>query len=391
MKVFVLLSRVPYPLEKGDKLRAFHQVRELSKKHEVYLCCLTDQPVDSRAKEVLSAMVAHLRIIPLRKSLIALRMLRALLSDRPFQVHYFLQAGARREVKGAIDSFGPDQIYCQLVRCSDYVKHLYAYPKTLDYMDALNAGLRRRAEIAPWFLRPFIREEARRMVAYENLIFEYFDHHTIISEQDRQLIYHPAQHTITVVPNGADAAWFAPDAQPIKDTELVFTGNMSYPPNVNGAVLLARDILPMIAREIPDVRLRIAGANPTAAVRALQSPQVEVTGWLDDMRDAYRRSRIFIAPMRIGSGLQNKLLEAMSMELPCLTTTLAAQAMPPEARECLVIADEPADLASEAVRLLRNEDECRSRGKAGRAAILRHFDWQATTHILESLWTSPRT
>lgn len=386
MKVFVLLSRVPYPLEKGDKLRAYHQITELAKNHEVCVCCLSDSRENADAIAHLRTKIQHVHVIRLSKLLIALRMLRAIFSDRPFQVHYFMQTGALRSVHRIIASFQPDHIYCQLTRCSEYVKHLHQYPKTLDYMDALNAGLRRRAEIAPWYLRAFIREEARRMVNYENLIYEYFDHHTIISEQDQQLIYHPLRSRITVVPNGVDAAYFSPNAEVQKTTDLLFTGNMSYPPNVDCAVRLAQEIMPLIRREIPDIKLTIAGATPTSAVLALSNEHTTVTGWMEDIRQAYLEAKVFIAPMRIGSGLQNKLLEAMSMELPCITSTLAAQAMDESAREALVIADEPEVIAAHTLRMLRTEEERMRLGKAGRATVLQHFNWQASTQRLEILW-----
>jgi sugar transferase (PEP-CTERM/EpsH1 system associated) len=386
MKVFVLLSRVPYPLEKGDKLRAYHQITELAKNHEVCVCCLSEGRENPEAIAHLRTKVQHVHVIRLSKLLIALRMLRAIFSDRPFQVHYFMQTAALRNVHRIITLFQPEHIYCQLTRCSEYVKNLHQYSKTLDYMDAMNAGLRRRAEIAPWYLRAFIREEARRMVNYENLIYEYFDHHTIISEQDRQLIYHPNRSRITVVPNGVDATFFSPNAEVQKNTDLLFTGNMSYPPNVDCAVRLAQEIMPLIRREMPGATLTIAGATPAPAVVALRNEHTTVTGWMEDIRQAYLHAKVFIAPMRIGSGLQNKLLEAMSMELPCITSSLAAQAMHDDAREALVTSDEPEAIAAQAVRLLRQPEERAQRGKAGRNTILRHFNWQATTQLLETLW-----
>jgi polysaccharide biosynthesis protein PslH len=386
MKIFVMLSRVPWPLEKGDKLRAYHQIRELSLRHEIYLFCLSDRDVSPEAVQHLKETVHTLEIVRLGRLRIFFRMFRALFSDRPFQVHYFYQAHAAKRLKRAISRFAPDHIYCQLIRCAEYVKHLHEYPRTLDYMDALNAGLRRRAEISPWPLSAFIREEARRVVAYENLIFDYFDRHTIISRQDRQLIYHPDRSSIRVIPNGVDTDYFRPDHRSHKEYDLLFTGNMSYAPNVDCAVRLAREILPLVRREIPSARLLIAGASPAAAVRALRSESVEVTGWLDDIRTAYGNSRLFVAPMRIGSGLQNKLLEAMSMELPCLTTPLAANAMHEDARQVLYCSDENEQLAREIVSLLRNDELRRKRGAASRNTVIAHFNWGATAAQLEQLF-----
>jgi len=389
MKLFVLLSRVPWPLEKGDKLRAYHQLRQLSKSHEVFLCCLTEEAVSDDTLNELRSIAAHVRIIRLYRALILLRMVRALFSDKPFQVHYFLQNHARRKVRDAIHHFEPDHIYCQLIRCSEYVKHLHSVRKTIDYMDALSAGLQRRVVIAPPYTRWFFREESRRVVAYENLIFDYFDAHCIISTQDRTLIHHPNRQSIAVIPNGVDADFFSPQIAAAKDTDLVFTGNMAYPPNVDCALYIVREILPELNRLRPGTRLLIAGANPTPDILALQSDQVEVTGWIDDIRTAYQRARIFIAPMRIGSGLQNKLLEAMSMELPCITSTLASNALNDQARKALFSIDDPIQTARTVVDLLNDESKRNNYGKKGRAAVQSSYEWSASAHQLDLLFFEP--
>jgi len=389
MKVFVLLSRVPYPLEKGDKLRAFHQVRLLAKHHEVYLCCLSDGKKDPESLAYLRTLVQHVEVIRLSRFRIGLRMIRAMFSDRPFQLHYFYQSKAARKVRASISAFAPDHIYCQLIRCTEYIKHLHEYRKTVDYMDALNAGLRRRAEIAPWYLRWFLLEEARRLVAYENLIFEYFDHHTIISQQDQQLIYHPDRAQIRVIPNGVDSDYFHPE-QATQDIDLVFTGNMSYPPNVDCARRLALEILPLIHSHRPETRLLIAGANPVAEITELANSHVEVSGWMEDIRKAYSRSKVFIAPMRIGSGMQNKLLEAMSMEMPCITTPLAANALPAGVRNFLRVSDDNAEIARMTLLLLDQPDQHKELGKAGREMVCRQFNWAQSVHELENLFLTTK-
>lgn len=384
MKIFILLSRVPWPLEKGDKLRAYHQIRHLSLNHEVHLCCLSDRAVDPQAIRQLQSIVADVQVIRLKKIFIFWRMLRALFSSKPFQVHYFFQRAARRKVRHLLQTAQPNHIYCQLIRCAEYVKHLHEYQKTLDYMDALSSGLRRREQAAPFYLRPFIREEAKRTMAYENLIYDYFEGHTIISEQDRDLIYHPDRKKIAVIPNGVDTDYFRPvDGE--KKYDLVFTGNMSYPPNVECALRLANEILPALNEIRPGVSLLIAGANPDAALLALRNPLITVSGWMDDIRLAYNASKIFIAPMRMGSGMQNKLLEAMSMSLPCITSSLASMGIPDSIRDTLIVAETNPELIQQTLHLLGQPSLREQLGKKGRTGVIDHFTWARTVGDLESV------
>jgi len=386
MRVFMLVSRVPWPLEKGDKLRAYHQLLELSKQHEVHLFCLADTRVQSEAIAHLKSITPHVTVYRLNPILIGFRLLLALFSKKPFQVHYFYQWWIARKMNSAIQSIRPDHIYCQLVRCSEYVKHFHHYAKTLDYMDALSAGQRRRLERAPWYLRPFVKEEAERLRGYEHLIFDYFEHHTIISEQDRSLIYHPDRMAITVVPNGIDTQFFNPSPDVSKDVDLVFTGNMSYPPNVEGARRLVLEILPLVKQNYSDVNVLIAGATPSAAVRELECEGVVVSGWVPDIREAYSRSRIFVAPMRSGSGMQNKLLEAMAMELPCITTTLAANAIGAAHEQELFIADDNEAIAALILSLLENREVQNAVGKRARVFVAAHYQWQPSMDKLISIW-----
>jgi polysaccharide biosynthesis protein PslH len=382
-KIFFLVSRIPYPLEKGDKLRAYHQLKELSKTHEVVLCCLSIGKADEKA-------VAHLReictveVVELNPFMIPFRLLFALFSSRPFQVHYFYQHPARRKIHHLIDQHTPDHIYCQLIRCSEYVKHIHHIPKTIDYMDAFNKGMERLASVSNWLKRQFWLSEAKRLVRYENLIFDYFDHHTIISEQDKQLIYHQNRKKIAVVPNGVDTTFFAPRNEE-HTFDIVFTGNMSYLPNVDSAEYLVRDILPLILSQRPQTKILLAGATPSPRVKALASANVEVSGWLDDIRDAYAQSTVFVAPMRIGTGLQNKLLEAMSMELPCLTSELANNALDGKNGEQLFVCTDAQSFANETLRLLENPILREEMGKSGRLYVQEKFSWAASSKLLTEI------
>ncbi len=381
----MLVSRVPWPLEKGDKLRAYHQLKQLSQNNEVFLCCLSDNEVHPEAINKLKKITPHIQIIRLNKLKIGWQLLSALFGRKPFQVHYFFQAHVRKKILKSIKEIQPDHIYCQLIRTAEYVKHLHQYKKTIDYMDALSAGQRRRMNMASFWMKPLIREEAARLTAYENLIFDYFDTRTIISEQDKQLIYHEHRDKITVIPNGVNHEYFSQTIT-AKKYDLIFTGNMSYPPNVDCALRLVKEILPIVHRTHPSLNLIIAGANPVPQIQQLKSDRVIISGWLDDIRTAYNESSVFVAPMRIGSGLQNKLLEAMSMNLPCITTSLAAKPMKASHGENILVAENNEDFAAEIVYLIDNNEKSKKIAAQGRQFVIENFDWKRTVQSLEKLF-----
>ena len=385
-KILVILSRIPYPLEKGDKLRAFYQLRELAQNHDLVVCALSDSPPEEKAYDILGAFCKELHFFRLGKTGIARRLVTAFFARKPFQVAYFHSKSIHRSISQIIREHQPDHIYCQLIRTAEYARHSHTH-KTLDYQDAFSVNLQRRLLSAAWHLRPLLQMEQKRVRRYESEIFECFDNKTIISYPDREGIDHPGRNQITVVPNGVDFAFFRPMERQ-KDYDIVFTGNMAYPPNVDGAEFLAREIMPHVWEELPGAKLVLAGATPSRKVRALAGPLVRVTGWVDDIRDYYARSKVFVAPMQIGSGLQNKVLEAMAMQVPCITSPLANKALMAEDGRDILIGTKAGEYAQLILSLLKNEARRTELGKQGHSFVYQHFNWENTCKTLESVITA---
>ena len=392
MKLLVVLSRVPYPLEKGDKLRAYHLITRLARRHEVYLFCLTDQRIEEGHLAHLRAYVAHIEVVQLPVWRILGRLFTAVFSRLPFQVAYFHHRSAQRAIDKAIATFRPDHILCQLVRTTEYVRNRFDVPRTLDYMDTLSKGMERRTENAPFWIRPLLRTETRRLIAYENLMLDLFDRHVIISAQDRDLLYHPARDRVAVIPNGVDTDFFRPqDAE--KTYDLVFTGNMNYPPNIDSVLYLAHQVLPLVRAHRPGTSLLISGVDPSPRVRELArvDPLITVSGRVPDIRTSYASARVFAAPMQIGTGLQNKLLEAMAMRMPCVTSALANNAVGAVPDESILIGQEPADYATHILRLLGDEAEHQRIADNGYRFVRDHFSWAQSAEALDRLIESAST
>jgi len=384
MKIFVLLSRVPYPIEKGDKLRAFHQIRCLSQNNEIILCCLSDIPVHPEALNVLNSFCSEVHIIPIRIPGMIWNLKMAFLKGKPFQVGYFYRRSAQKKINAILKKSKPDHIYCQLIRVSEYVKNS-KIPKTLDYQDIFSTGAKRQAETAPAWKKPVYLMEHRRLLRYEHDIFDKFDHKTIISQPDRDLLLHTSRNEVAIIPNGVDQEYFYP-LERQKTHDIVFTGNMGYPPNIDAARFIAEEIFPLVLKQLPDATLLLAGASPNSKVLALQASNITVSGWLADIRESYASSSVFIAPMRIGTGLQNKLLEAMAMQLPCITSALANQALGAKENEEILVGASAKEYADQIVSLLQNESYAKVLAQKGFNFVSKTFSWENSTSRLEKLF-----
>ncbi|MBN1340805.1 MAG: glycosyltransferase [Bacteroidales bacterium] len=386
MKIFVLLPRFPYPLEKGDKLRAFYQVRHMAGNNKVYLFAISD--IDVKPEHIDAVRPYCESITIFRISLLSriINVLRAFFKGLPLQAGYFFNPRAAKMIRKTIREVNPDHIYCQLIRVAGYVEN-QPVPKTLDYQDVFSKGVERRIKNAPFYLKPVLTMEYRRLIKYERRMFDVFDHKTIISKPDRDLIPHPRRSEIMIIENGVNTDFFKPLSTE-KEYDVVFTGNMGYPPNIDAAVFLAESIFPLVLESRPETTLVIAGAAPHPRVKALASENVKVTGWVDDIRECYAKAGIFIAPMRIGTGLQNKLLEAMAMKVPCITTSLANKALEARNGEELLVGDTARELAGHILFLLQNPIMAEQIAIKGFAFVHEKYNWEKATERLVSLMNS---
>jgi len=384
MNLLVVLSRVPYPLDKGDKLRAFHQLKYLSKNHSISLFCLNEGAINPDSVQELQKICTRVKIIQFSKFQLLTNLFNGFFNQKPFQVNYFYSKKAQNAFDQFVEELIPDTIFCQLIRTAEYVVKYSTIHKVLDYMDALSSAMDRRINNTGAFKKPMVKIEVNRLKAYEKRIASEFNELVIISEQDRSSFSFKEKESIHVISNGIDTNYFKPvDAQ--KEYDFLFVGNMSYPPNVDAAVHFVEDILPLIKSKKSNIKVMIAGTTPAPSVKALASNNVTITGFLEDIRSAYNQSKVFVAPLRLGAGLQNKLLEAMSMSIPCITSTLANNALMASEKEILVT-DNKEEFANYCVELITNNNFRDEIGANGQDYIKANFSWIINTKKLEGLF-----
>ncbi len=385
-KLVVLTSRFPYPLEKGDKLRMYYQIKALSKKYEITLIALSEHSVQTADLQHLQSFCEQIHLFRLHSYQIFFNLVRGIFSALPLQVSYFYSPSVRRKIQKLVQNINPDHIYCQLIRMAPYAQGLSA-TKTIDYMDAFSVGMQRRAQQAQrGIIKHLFRMEAKRLQAYEASVFYAFQNHTVISHQDRTLLQIPEKKRIHIVPNGVDTDFFKPDASIAKTYQLAFVGNMGYHPNIEAAKFLIKSVLPLVQETFPNLKVLIAGARPSPEVKRLENEQVNVSGWLKDIREAYQASQIFVGPIFLGSGQQNKILEAMSMGLPCITSPQVNNAIAAPVNTAILVAASAEAFAQQIIELLKAPERQIEIGNAARAFVKEHFSWRHSTEVLAQLF-----
>jgi len=385
MKILYLLSRFPYPLEKGDKLRAYQHLQNLNASgHEVHLVAISDKVVDEKAYQKIKPLCKSITVLPLSLPSFLTNVAFSFFRKLPLQAGYFYSRKNQDIIDNVISTVAPDLIYCQLVRTAGYIKNHSEIPLVIDFQDAFSKGTEQRMGTAPWWIKPLFTRELRLIKKLEAQSYEWFNGHLIISPQDKSALAVSAGKNVDIVPNGVDTSFFFP-VKAEKNADITFVGNMNYPPNVDGASFLVEEIMPFVWKQFPAATVQIAGANPNKKVRALASRLVTVTGWVEDIRQCYSTSKIFVAPMRMGTGLQNKLLEAMAMGTPCVTTSLSFEPLGAEAGSDILVGNNASELADQIVRLLKDEVLRKNIGENGLKFVQTNYSMEHSRILLEKV------
>jgi glycosyltransferase involved in cell wall biosynthesis len=389
MRVLYLTNGFPYPLTSGY-LRHFFLVRELAADHRVTLLSLTGAGFRPEDADVLRPMVERVEVFGgARRSPIGkvARRIRALVGrdDAPG-----VAAMADRAV--ALHAERPFDIVVQSGKSTHPVlERLPALPVAADLCDATSSRLAGALSYAPLARRPALWLDLRAMRRIETGIVERAGHVLFASERDRRLILgDAATPASSVVPNGVDPEFWRRSAPTLRQDRIVFTGAMHYPPNVDAAIVLIEEVLPLVRRRIPEARVDIVGRDPVPSLVARAGrPGVHVTGFVPDVRPYLDAASVFAAPLRFGAGIQNKLLEALAMELPVVASTLAIDGLRVgEAAPPAVVADDPAAMADRIVETLETVRADPTPNAAGRAYVESWFRWETSGRLLDAILRS---
>jgi sugar transferase (PEP-CTERM/EpsH1 system associated) len=390
MKILYIAHRIPYPPDKGDKIRSFHQIQHLSRTHEIYLACLADEKKDLEHSKALEKYCASVDVVYRDKRLNKCRAFLSLITKMPLSVAYFYSSELNERIARRLRLERIDRIFVYSSTMAEYVRRLAGIPKVMDFVDVDSEKWRLYAGYQPFPLSSFYRLEADRLVRYEREVARVFDRSLFVSEQEavffKQLV---KDRPVSVIPNGVDLDYFASNgnlASYNKNPVMAFTGSMDYFPNVDAMKFFSQKVLPLIKESLPEAQLNIIGRNPTPAVKELgRQRNVIVTGTVPDVRPYLAKAKIAVAPFRIARGVQNKILEAMAMSLPVVGTSLAFQGIQATPADGVRIADDPKAIAQEVTKLLKDHDLYLECSRQVRKYVERQHRWQDHGTRLESL------
>jgi glycosyltransferase involved in cell wall biosynthesis len=318
---------------------------------------------------------------------LAVNIIKNYIQEIPFQCLGLYDSKFHERIKAQIIRFKIDVVYCQLYRMAMYAYGLNK-PVILDYMDAFGVGLERRSSISPWYSKWIYRLEAKRVQKYEFDISSNFDVCTIISDQDKNLISIPKNKITQILPNGIDTDYFTPSSLEPK-YDVVFVGNLGYLPNIEAVEVLVNKVIKTYhSKYKKKITCLIAGARPSLRLLKVQSDEIKLSGWREDIRTAYAEGKVLCAPLFNGTGQQNKILEAMAMERPCITTSFVNNAINAEHGSDILIADTVDDMVS-ALYLLLNDQEIYHRIQInGRKFVKNNCNWKEINEKLNSIFAT---
>lgn len=384
--ILYLVHRLPYPPNKGDKVRSFHLLRHLLQRHRVFLGTFIDDPEDEQHLGVLKALCPDLHVQTLDPRSARVKSLRGLLSGEALTQTYYRSADMQRWVQ-AIAARHPLQ--ASVVFSSSMAQYaeplLPEVPMLVDFVDMDSAKWTQYAPAHRWPLSWLYRREGTRLLAYERSVAAQSRRAFFVTPQETELFLSRApecRENVQSLSNGVDADYFAPLAvrpKPFSVAEqaIVFTGAMDYWPNVDAVRWFVAEMLPRLLVHWPRVRFHIVGRNPTPEVQALASDRVVVTGTVPDVRPYLQHAAAVVAPLRVARGLQNKILEAMAMEQAVVTVNSCAEAIGATPEQGLLRADTPDGYLGALQQLLDHPRAMRCVRREARRFVMQRFSWQA--------------
>jgi sugar transferase (PEP-CTERM/EpsH1 system associated) len=395
MRILYIAHRIPYPPNKGDKIRSYNELIFLARRFDVDLVCFLDGPQDEAHLPKLRALCRSVSAFRRGRPLQAARAARGLCLGEALSVALYDHPGMRRKIRSLIAEHAYSRIFVFSGQMAQYVPREALANAVIDFCDVDSHKWDNYADRLPFYLGWFYRREAKKLLAFEDRAARAALAAIFITPSERALFEGlGGGGNLVTLGNGVDTSFFAPSAEAPEPGRILFTGAMDYFPNEEGVIWFAREIFPALRARFPHARFVIAGSNPTLKVRALaRIDGVEVTGFVEDMRKEQARADVAVVPLRIARGMQNKVLEAMACGKPVVVARKAMGGIHAQAGRDLMVAESAEEFRDCVAALLSDPARARAMGQAAREYILRNLSWDANLEhgLLPLLQTERKT
>ena len=405
MKILYLAHRIPYPPNKGDKIRTFNEIKYLSANHTVDLICLADDPEDLQYKEALQKYCRKVFVRHISTRWSKIRGMAGFCFGKSISVIYFYRKAVQKIFNQWLEADNYGAVICFSSPMAEYIFQSAHLRKgkvdgsasksklIMDFCDVDSDKWLQYSQEASFPLKQVYQAENIRLQTYEKKVYQAFDSSTLVSEQEKILFLKmcPGAHDLIAISNGVDTTYFSPDfSKPVSVSKqqptLVFTGAMDYHANVDGVCWFCHDIFPGLKKKFPELHFYIVGRHPAAAVKKLAEIEgVFVTGNVEDIRPWYDKADIIVVPLRLARGVQNKVLEAMAMSRPVVSTSKVNVSINAKDNEHIRVADTADDFTAAITELLTDHVKKEKIAENARSFVLQNYDWDTNMKQLEAL------
>jgi len=421
MDILFLTQIIPYPPDAGPKVKTWHVLRYLiDRGHRVFLASFV-RPEEQVHLPVLEELCAQVHTVPIHRSRPAdlIYWLRSHLTGRPFLIERDDLSAMHALIKNILSSQSIDVIHADQLTMtqfplriqgihpknvrSDQIKSNARPPLVFDAHNAVWTILDRMGANTPWFLKPILHLETRRVKNYEGLILQEYDHTLAVTDIDRRALLETVASTenavssntpdISVVPIAVDTGQLQPVERKFGSTNILTLGTLHYPPNADGIRWFIQEVFPLIRQQDPDATLTIIGKNPPKDFHrfASQDRSIIVTGYVPDLVPYFKQAALMVIPVRAGGGMRVRILEAFAQALPVVTTTIGLEGIDALPGEDVLVADSPIDFAAEVVRLLLDTSLQSQLAVNGRRLAETRYDWQVVLKEMDAIYNKIET
>lgn len=383
MRILFLAHLLPLPVDSGGKIKSYHTLRALARAHSVMLLAYVRNKEEEALVPELEAFCDGVETVPLSRGRVKQLgdLAGSLLRGTSFIVTRDYRKEMKEALKRAVSEFRPDVVHIDHLQMVQFVEPGGAYKTVLDQHNVEHVIIRRLAETSnSAAVRLYARLEWPKLRRYEIEHCRRSDLVLAVSEEDRSAFQKldPKLGHIDVAPIGVDTDYFQPVERVPESRNILSIGTMYWPPNVESMLYFAGEILPLVRRSLPDCTLTIAGQRPVGSIRALaRDPGIAVTGYVEDARQIAKDCGVFVVPLRSGSGVRVKILNALAMGLPVVSTSVGAEGLEVIPGEHLLVADSPSEFADAVVRVLRDPELAERLGRRGRELVCGLYSWES--------------
>lgn len=385
MRILFVANRMPYPPYRGDKLKIFNLGKSLRVNHEIHLVTIAENEEDINAVSHLKSVFHKIDYVYIPKWKSKWNVIKALFSSTPFQIAYFRSNAFEKMLHQQLASNSYDAIHVQHLRMSQFIPEEYKHKAILDLPDAFSLYWKRRyLSSSNSLIKLFNKTEYHRLDRFEKSVIPTFKMSLVCSKEDQRYLKNIPNTFVNLLQNGVDTLTFKPLEIKFEPLRILFTGNMDYAPNIDAVNYFASEIFPLILRKVPKAQFIIAGQRPVSKVQQLASENIKVTGFIENLANEYARAHVVVSPLRIGAGTQNKVLEALSMNIPVVTTYVGYEGLELPPNVGALPSNDASEFADNVIKMLNDINFRNKMGELGGELIRSRFSWASIALKLES-------